>query len=154
MKIRKILPLLLLAIGSVFLLSSCDAMLDAIFSNNTINVNVSASIASYNYLSSYLTDSVSVEIVGPTGVSTTAGYTGSDYYYLYWGNSIPKLSNGLYTVTVTYYHPYGYQPAGYSSVYGYTVIKSGIGVTTAYQITQTVSLPAGSSHSVNLDFNF
>ena len=31
MKIRKILPLVLLAVGSVFLLSSCDAMLDAIF---------------------------------------------------------------------------------------------------------------------------
>ena len=36
MKIRKILPLVLLALASVFLLSSCDALLDAIFSNNTI----------------------------------------------------------------------------------------------------------------------
>jgi len=146
--------LLLLAICSVFLLSSCDALLDAIFSNNTINVNVSASIYNYNFLNSYQSDSVSVAIVGPTGASATASYSGADYDYLYWGVSVPKLADGLYTVTVTYYHPYGYQPAGYSSVYGYTVFKGGSGVTTYYQITQAVSLPAGSSHNVSMDFNF
>jgi hypothetical protein len=33
MKMRKLLPVIILAVGSLFVLSGCDAMLDAIFPN-------------------------------------------------------------------------------------------------------------------------
>jgi len=146
MKIRKILPLVLLAVGSVFLLSSCDALLDAIFSNDTITVYVSAYIPSYcsqigpnAYLLSSGTDVVTVaSVAGPKSFVGTASYTGNDSYYMYWSVAVPQLSDGTYSVQVTYYHPYGYAPSlGYH-----------------YSSIQTVSLPSGSSHSVNLSFGF
>ena len=40
MKTRKILPLVLIVVGAAFLLSSCDAMLDAIYPSNQISVDV------------------------------------------------------------------------------------------------------------------
>ena len=51
MKIRKILPVLLVAIASVVMLSSCDAILDVIFANNTVTFYVSANILNYGYRS-------------------------------------------------------------------------------------------------------
>lgn len=131
MKIRKILPLLLLAFGSVFLLSSCDALLDAIFSNNTISVYVSVYIPSYGY-SPY--DTVSVSVSGEP--LATAGYSGDDGLYMYWSVSVPKLSDGLYSVTVYLNHVGGLPPFG------------------VYPSTQSTYLPAssGNPHNVNLDF--
>ncbi|MGA2478027.1 MAG: hypothetical protein ABSG63_04670 [Spirochaetia bacterium] len=133
MKMRKILPLVLLAVGSVFLLSSCDAMLDAIFSNNTVNVYMSEYIPSWGYSPS---DTMTVTFVGPTSVTATAGYSGRDFYYAYWAISIPKLADGTYTVQAAYYHP---------------------GVGSPPYITYQVmglSLPAstGSPHNVNVVF--
>ncbi len=48
MKMRKILPLVILAVGALVLLSGCDAMLDAIFPTAQITVDaaVTAAIAS------------------------------------------------------------------------------------------------------------
>ena len=40
MRAKKLLPLILLAVGALFLLSSCDAILDAIYANNTLDVTV------------------------------------------------------------------------------------------------------------------
>ena len=60
MRIRKILPVLLLAVGSLFLLTSCDALLDAIFSNNTITVYVSTRYCQLRVLSR--TDYVTVHL--------------------------------------------------------------------------------------------
>jgi hypothetical protein len=130
MKIRKILPLLLLAIGSVFMLSSCDAMLDAIFSNNTIGVEVAVSVGTYRYYPGF--DQVSVSVVGPTLASANASYIGNDGSYMYWTVTLPKLSNGTYTVTIGYYSFYygASQPSQF----------------------QYVSLPSGSSHSASLNF--
>ena len=134
MKIRKILPLLLLAIGSVFLLSSCDAMLDAIFSNNTIGIDVSTSIGTYRYYPSLDVVSVSV-LSGLTSVATAnAAYTGNSGSYMFWSVTIPKLSDGNYTVTVNYHSYYLGSPP--------------------FSQSQTLSLPLGSSHSVNLQYNF
>ena len=131
MKIRKLLPLVLLAIASVFLLSSCDALLDAIFANDTINVYVSAYIPTWGYNPGG--DTVSVAISGPTNATATASYTGNDAYYMYWSVAVPKLSDGTYTVTVTFYN----WDTRASSTY------------------QIVTLPTGSgSHSANVDFNF
>jgi len=142
MKIRRIILLVLLAAGSVFLLSSCDAMLDAIFSNNTITVYVAAYIPNNGllvgpntYLLSSGTDIVSVSVAGPKDVAGTATYTGNDRYYMYWSLDVPQLSDGSYSVTVTYHHPHGFNPRTTFS-------------------TQVVSLPAGSSHSVTLDYTF
>lgn len=145
MKIRRIVLLVLLAAGSVFLLSSCDAMLDAIFSNDTITVYVSAYIPGWGtpvvghpgayYLTSD-TDTMSVSIVGPKNATATANYTGNDGYYMYWSVAVPQLSDGTYSVQVTYVHPLGQNFGSWPSV------------------IQVVSLPAGSSHSVNLSFGF
>jgi hypothetical protein len=137
MKIRKILPLVLLAVGSVFLLSSCDAILDAMFSNNTVNVYVSSRILTYGYFPS--TDSVTAYISGPSAVTATAGYAGTDGYYMYWNISIPKLADGTYLVEVDYYHPFGN-------------FASGI----PYTKSQPLYLPAssGSPHNVNVVFAF
>ncbi len=38
MRVKKLIPLILLAVGALFLLSSCDQILDALYANNTINV--------------------------------------------------------------------------------------------------------------------
>jgi hypothetical protein len=111
MKMRKILPLALLAIGSVFLLSSCDAMLDAIFANNTVNVYVSAYIPNNGFFPG--TDYVTVNITGPSSVTTTAGYSGNDGYYMYWDVTIPKLADGTYSVQAVYHHPFGISPGTY-----------------------------------------
>ena len=145
MKIRRIILLVLLAAGSVFLLSSCDAMLDAIFSNNTITVDVSALIPTYcavigpnTYYLSLGTDIVTVSATGAKDFTATATYTGNDYNYMYWSVDVPQLSDGTYLVTATYHHPYG---RGASAPFDYTW-------------TQSVSLPSGSSHSVNLSFPF
>jgi hypothetical protein len=137
MKIRKILPLALLAIGSVFMLSSCDALLDAIFANNTVNVSVAAYIPTNGYFPG--TDYVTVDIIGPTSVSTTVGYSGSDFYYMYWDVTIPKLSDGTYTVQATYHHP---------------VSKVGGTLPGNYIQSAVIYLPAhsGNPHNVNVVF--
>ena len=85
MKIRKILPLVILALASVFLLSSCDALLDAIFSNDTITVYISAYIPTYctqvapnTYVLSSGTDTMTVNISGPSPLTANCNYTGND----------------------------------------------------------------------------
>ncbi|MGA2766427.1 MAG: hypothetical protein ABSG17_24035 [Spirochaetia bacterium] len=135
MKIRKLLPLVLLAIASVFLLSSCDALLDAIFANDTINVYVSAAIATHGPYPSY--DTVDITVTGPTSATATAAYTGSDGYYMYWSVAIPKLSDGNYTVqaSFTYFNGAAYFLA--PAQYAYPTLPTGSG-----------------SHSVNVSFNF
>jgi hypothetical protein len=110
MKMRKILPLALLAIASVFLLSSCDALLDAIFAKNTINIYVSADWTVHGYTG---TDYVSFQISnGSTIVTGNLGYSGNDSRYMYWDISVPDLPDGTYTVSVVYHHPFGIAPFG------------------------------------------
>lgn len=143
MKIRKILLLVLLAAGSVFLLSSCDALLDAIFANNTVTVYVSAYIPTWCiysypfYLLTSSTDKVPVTINGPKNVSTYASYSGNDGSYMYWTLVVPQLSDGLYSVNVQYLHPFGLNAPYTSPVQ-----------------TQFVTLPSGEGNNVNLSFGF
>jgi hypothetical protein len=136
MKIRKILPLLLLAFGSVFLLSSCDALLDAIFSNNNINVYISSYIPGRGFYPGY--DTMTVVLTGPYSASVSTHYEGDDGLYMYWSISIPKLPDGSYSVYVVYTHPYG--------------IVTG----TWFSSTDFVSFPmsSGNPHNVNLSFDF
>jgi hypothetical protein len=134
MKNRKILPLLLLAFGSVFLLSSCDALLDAIFSNNNINVYISSYIPTHGFYPRY--DTMTVYVSGPHYTVTSANYNGDDGLYMYWSISVPKLSDGTYNVDVSYSHPYG--------------INTG----TFLAATAVVTFPmtSGSRHDVDVDF--
>ena len=135
MKIRKILPVLLVAIASVVMLSSCDAILDVIFSNNTVTVYATSYIPTHGYYPNY--DVMTVTVTGPNTASGTAAYTGSDGLYMYWSLQIPKLTDGTYSVNVSYYHPYGIGPSSANS-------------------TQIISFPAssGNPHNTNLSFNF
>jgi hypothetical protein len=132
MRIRKILPLVLLAVGSVFLLTSCDALLDGIFGQNTVTVYASARILTYGYFPS--TDYVTVSVAGK---NATANYDGYDGVYMYWSIQIPGISDGTYTVTTTYNHPVG---------------PNGPSVSAPYPVSFPAS--SGSAHSVNLNVNF
>lgn len=99
MRIRKILPLVLLAVASVFLLTSCDALLDAIFSNNTLTVTVKT-LYTYGY---YSGDYVTVSLTGPTALgSTNVPFSYYDGQFTYWQITLPKLADGTYTVGVFY----------------------------------------------------
>ena len=136
MKIRKMLPLALLALCAVFLLSSCDAMLDAIFSNNTITVYVSTNM--FPYGAYYSSDSVTVTVSGPTFATATARHTGYSGWYDYWEVSVPKLSDGTYTVTVA------------GSFWNGSFWTSPLSNPTQYVIT----MPNAGSHSETLSFDF
>jgi len=104
MRVKKLLPLILLAVGAVFLLSSCDAILDAIYANNTINVTVEIPNAypGYNNPYSYVT----VTLGGASGATESVSVTNPGllasygYYYL---PSMKKLPNGNYSITTQYY---------------------------------------------------
>jgi hypothetical protein len=81
---KKILPLVILAITAVFLLSSCDAMLESIYPNqtgghNTISITVNAQAAyGYNELYVYLYKSDGTYV---TSLATWPDYYSAGYYY-------------------------------------------------------------------------
>ena len=101
MRVKKLIPLILLAIGALFLLSSCDQILDALYANNTITVTTTVSNSDTGAVNpkSYVT----VTISGATGGTQTAyySYTASGYSY-YDTLSFEKLPNGNYTITAYY----------------------------------------------------
>ena len=135
MKIRKILPLILLAIASVVLLSSCDALLEAIFATNTIKVYVYAYIPTYGYYPG--TDYVTVAVSGTASASGTAYSDGYDGLYMYWSLSIPKLPDGTYSVSVIYHHHQGINQNDWLLTYP-----------TSFPVS------SGNPHEANLSFNF
>ena len=106
MRIRKILPLALLAIGTLFALTSCDKLLDAIFASNTINVTVKVawsdhlSYASGGYVGVVVTGSDS-SVYSATAYSTFVDGSG----YVNYGFSFPKLGDATYGIATTYYGP-------------------------------------------------
>jgi hypothetical protein len=99
MKLRKFLPLTPLSIGVLCLLSGCDAILNALYANNTINVTVDVSCTGYANSHSF----VQVSLSGASGATAWAYasviYPGS---FSVFALSFPKLLNGNYTMT-TYY---------------------------------------------------
>ena len=107
MTVKKLLPLILMAVGAVFLLSSCDAILDALYANNTITVSNTYVPTAY-YGSTNPNSYVSISLGGATGGSQNAGYTGTAISGLayYNGVSFNKLPNGNYTVTASFYGYY------------------------------------------------
>jgi hypothetical protein len=104
MRVKKLLPLILLTVGALFLLSSCDAILNALYANNTINVTLTVSTGDVGVFSpkSY----VNVVISGATGGTQTSYYSYTSVYNYYDTLSFSRLPNGNYTVTA-YYFGYG-----------------------------------------------
>jgi len=104
MRVKKLLPLILLAVGALFLLSSCDAILDAIYANNTIDVNVRVYLngSSPGYASAY--SSVTVTVGGASGATASTGVSDFNGTYAdYYVPSIKKLPNGTFNITTDYY---------------------------------------------------
>jgi hypothetical protein len=103
MRIRKILPLALLAVGMLFMLTSCDKLLDFIFSSNTINVNVQAPISNYytyaagGTVTVYLYGNGTTYQAGPEACQYVDGYGYANYTF-----SFSKLPNDTYSITTVY----------------------------------------------------
>ena len=111
MKIKKLLPLVLLAAATVLMLSSCDAMLDAIFPSNQISVDVMASKHTFGtdfYSDWYHCNPSTVTI---TLVDNTAGtmqtqvgsWTDIDNHYVHYVFTFLKLGDHVYSMTATYH---------------------------------------------------
>ncbi|MGA2378587.1 MAG: hypothetical protein ABSG85_04705 [Spirochaetia bacterium] len=161
MKMRKLLPLVLLAVGALFLLSGCDAMLDAIFPTNQIYVDVAINKASYPndwfntwHFGSY-PGTVTLQLYDvKSGSFTTA--TGSwmsvDYNYIHFAFVFTKLNDDTFELTANYLSV-NYGPSGPNPIfYDPSGIRMGFPVS-------SVSMPYKNSgdstgHSVNLYMYF
>jgi hypothetical protein len=116
MKMRKLLPLVLLAVGSLFLLTSCDALLDAIFPNSQIFVDVRVYGGSYttDWIQSYnfnqISGIVTVILVDQRNGDTTSAnsyFTSADPTFIHYGFNFTGLKDHTYLVTA-YYVSYNY----------------------------------------------
>ena len=113
MKIKKLLPLILIAMAAVLVLSSCDAMLDAIFPTNQISVDVMVSKhtpATDFYSDWYFGYPSTVTLIltdQTSGVSTTqvGSWSDIDSNYVHYIFTFLKLGDHVYTMTA-YYHSY------------------------------------------------
>jgi hypothetical protein len=103
MKIRKLLPLVLLAVASLFFLSSCDQLLDAIFSgDNTLNMYVQVTKASHV---DWAVSTSTVSLYNGAGslvAQQTVSASTYDGTYGYFYVSFTKLAKGTYTVYSSY----------------------------------------------------
>jgi hypothetical protein len=110
MKIRKILPLVLLAVGSLFLLSGCDAILNAIFQNNQISVDVAVSyVGAYNDYINGTNPQVTCVVYDSSNnpVSLTGGWSSYDLSYVHFNFAFTKLKNDTYHFAAQYSGTYG-----------------------------------------------
>ena len=147
MRVKKLLPLILIAVGALFLLSSCDALLDAIYASNTIDVNVRVYLSgsSPGYNSPY--SSVTVTIGGASGATVSTSPTdyvlGGSPYADYILPSVKKLPNGTYTITTTYYDGASgvtWQTTSFVDPSGYTV--------------GSIAMPYGGSNTATVSVTF
>jgi hypothetical protein len=125
MKMRKLLPLVLLAVGALFMLSGCDAMLDAIFQDNQITVDVFVTIPPYPGLGQYYYDwyygtgTVTLTLYDVTAgtnkvvVSGRTGYTSTASHFVF---PFTKLKSDTYMVTAVYTSAY-YSSPGPNSIF-------------------------------------
>jgi len=111
MKMRKLLPLVLVAVGALFLLSGCDAMLDAIFPSNQIYVDVEVSKADfpvdwgavYHLGASPGTVTLQLLDVNSAGVTTaTETWTNVDLSYIHFPFVFTKLKDDTFQLIATY----------------------------------------------------
>jgi hypothetical protein len=107
MKNKKLLPLVLLAMAAVLMLSSCDAMLDAIFPSNQIFVDVAVFIPSH---ADYPFSTVTVILSGAASANGTASWDGYDSHgYAHYYFNFTDLKDGAYVIDA-YYNPYSGAP--------------------------------------------
>jgi hypothetical protein len=108
MKVRKILPLLILAVGAVALLSSCNVLLDAIYPPNAISLDVAVNVSNHT---DYLISSVNAQLhdnsysnllVSSVNAASPRyeGWSRSGYVHYYF--TFARLNNDTYTVTAAY----------------------------------------------------
>jgi hypothetical protein len=156
MKMRKLLLLVFLAVGVLFLLSGCDAMLDAIFPSNQIYVDVQVSAAHYyndwfgTYYHGSYPGTVTLQLFDVNNGSTTiatGSWTSVDYNCIHFPFVFTKLKNDTYQLTATYTSVH-YLPAFTTIFYD----PSGLGMT-------SISMPYNNSgdytgHSVDLYMYF
>lgn len=98
-KIKRIIPLVVLALLSVFLLTSCDQMLKSIYkldaNNNQITVNVA--MDTYTHPDYYLHQMV-VNLAGTSTAKLSAYYDYTYYGYAYYTVTFSGLADGVYTI--------------------------------------------------------
>ncbi|MGO9307906.1 MAG: hypothetical protein ACLQDL_02645 [Spirochaetia bacterium] len=162
MKMRKLLPLVLVAVGALFLLSGCDAMLDAIFPSNQIYVDVQVSAADYPfdwsdaYNHGSYPGSVTLYLYDVSANNTTVAtgtWTSVDYNYIHFPFVFTKLKNDVYQLTAVYTSR-NYSPPPFSD----SVFYDPSGVRMGSPVS-AISLPYpnsgdGTGHSVNLSMYF
>ena len=115
MKMRKILPLVILAVGALFVLSGCDAMLDAIFDNSQlfVSVRVSNTFAPLDYAATYTYGTnagrVQVKLTDLSTLETTSAttyWTSISGGYVYYDINFTGLKGDSYQVDVKYADTY------------------------------------------------
>ena len=127
MKMRKILPLVILAVGALFLLSGCDQLLDAIFQNNQIyvDVRVHGYVGAPFYSDWYETSvngvnsgHVVVYVQDSRGHVTSAStyWTSLDSLYVHYGINFTGLKDDTFLVYADYT---SYYAGGYSTFRAY-----------------------------------
>jgi hypothetical protein len=104
MKMRKLLPVLIIAVGSVFLLSGCDAILDAIFQTDVINVDVWVQGTSHaDFANGGSTENLMLmDSSLNTLQNVTQSYSSYDGTFAHYYFSFSKLKDGLYYLTTSY----------------------------------------------------
>jgi len=119
MKIKKLLPLVLLAVAAVLMLSSCDAMLDAIFPTNQMTVDVAVSkntipaAAFYAdwYNAYYFNNNPSTvaltltDITAGTSTTRVRSWSGADGIYVNYIFTFLNLKDHVYSLSA-YYNSY------------------------------------------------
>jgi hypothetical protein len=124
MKMRKLLPLAILAVVALVALSSCDAMLDAIFSKNSIKVDAWVYAPYTAYPSAYWdyyynSGSVTVSLSGAASTSQSVNsYSSYDGTYIHYILNFNGLADGTYypSATFTGYY-YGGTTAASTQIY-------------------------------------
>ncbi|MGA2641114.1 MAG: hypothetical protein ABSG21_09445 [Spirochaetia bacterium] len=137
MKTRKLLPLVLLAVGALFLLSSCDAILDAIFQNNQIKVDVWVYYLDHpDYNSGGTVTVVLTDNSAFSQMIATSAWQYFDGYYVHYYLNFPKLKNDNFSITSAYFNRFGVQMGAAASIIydssGTTYVGTGFNFTMPY----------------------
>ena len=126
MKTRKILPLVLLAVGALFLLSGCDAILNAIFPDNQIFVDVRIRAVDYpvdwshTFYSGAYPGTVTLTLTDVnTGSVTIANgsWTSVDTSFIHFPFTFTKLKSDTFNLTAVYTSTYEGGPYVVSTFY-------------------------------------
>ena len=149
MKVRKMRPLLILAVGAVVLLSSCNALLDAIYPPNTIYLDVAVNVSTHtDYLISSANAQLHDNSYGNLLVSSVDAaasrhnrWSGSGYVHYYF--TFARLDNDTYTVTATYNSSAGTgtPPTNYIPTNNFTFPYSNSGGSGGHSITMRAYVP-------------